>query len=143
MPMNRREFFFRGVGVATVSAMVPRFAVAGARFFEESLASEAAGRVLVVVELAGGNDGLNTVVPYTDSLYSGVVPIQYPKAGEENSAARIGMWPLREGPPRGLASKAIPATGKFGGLSPIITDAIKPQTIATTTIVATAMSASK
>ena len=31
MPMNRREFFFRGVGVATVSAMVPRFAVAGAR----------------------------------------------------------------------------------------------------------------
>ena len=27
----------------------------------------------------------------TDSLYSRVVPIQYPKAGEENSAARIGV----------------------------------------------------
>ncbi len=26
-------------------------------------------RTLVVLELMGGNDGLNTVVPYTDSLY--------------------------------------------------------------------------
>ena len=33
MPMDRREFLFRGVGVATVSALVPRFAVAGTRFF--------------------------------------------------------------------------------------------------------------
>ena len=70
MPMDRREFFFRGIGVATVSAMVPRFAVAWARVFEESLEPGASGRVLVVVELSGGNDGLNTVVPYTDSLYT-------------------------------------------------------------------------
>lgn len=72
MPMNRREFLFRGAGVATLSAMVPRFAVAGTRMFEESVAA-AAGPVLVVVELAGGNDGLNTVVPYTDPLYSGTL----------------------------------------------------------------------
>jgi dipeptidyl-peptidase-4 len=31
------------------------------------------------------------LINYTDSLYSEVVPIQYPKAGEENSAARIGV----------------------------------------------------
>src|SRR5947207_1424340 len=49
MPMDRREFLFRGVGVATVAAMVPRFAVAGARYFEESLGAGLAGRVLVVV----------------------------------------------------------------------------------------------
>src|SRR6202008_1466058 len=45
----------------------------------------------------------------TDSLYSHVVPIQYPKAGEENSAARIGVvsatggettWLQVEGDPR-------------------------------------------
>src|SRR5260370_13633204 len=71
MPMNRREFLFRGVGVASVSMMIPRFAVAGARFFEESVGTGASGRTLVVLELAGGNDGLNTVVPYTDPLYSG------------------------------------------------------------------------
>src|SRR6516165_5858892 len=28
-----------------------------------------AGRILVVVELSGANDGLNTVVPYTDDAY--------------------------------------------------------------------------
>src|SRR5260370_38554911 len=71
MPMNRREFLFRGVGVASVSMMIPRFAVAGARFFEESVGTGASGRTLVVLELAGGNDGLKTVVPYTDPLYSG------------------------------------------------------------------------
>lgn len=31
------------------------------------------------------------LINYTDSLYSEVNPIQYPKAGEENSAARIGV----------------------------------------------------
>ena len=45
----------------------------------------------------------------TDSLYSRVVPIQYPKAGEDNSAARIGVvdatggettWLRFEGDPR-------------------------------------------
>ena len=45
----------------------------------------------------------------TDSLYSRVVPIQYPKAGEQNSAARIGVvsatggettWLQIEGDPR-------------------------------------------
>lgn len=32
------------------------------------------GRILVLVELDGGNDGLNTVVPYDDSNYSGKRP---------------------------------------------------------------------
>jgi uncharacterized protein (DUF1501 family) len=31
-------------------------------------------RTLIVVQLAGGNDGLNTVVPFTDSLYSQLRP---------------------------------------------------------------------
>jgi len=33
-------------------------------------ASSAQQRVLVVVQLAGGNDGLNTVVPYEDDIYA-------------------------------------------------------------------------
>src|SRR5215471_5600876 len=32
-------------------------------------AQAAAGRTLVVVQMAGGNDGLNTIVPYTDGTY--------------------------------------------------------------------------
>lgn len=39
----------------------------------------------------------------TDSLYSRVVPIQYPKAGEENSAARIGVVGASGGPTTWLA----------------------------------------
>jgi dipeptidyl-peptidase-4 len=39
----------------------------------------------------------------TDSLYSSMVPVQYPKAGEENSAARIGVVSAAGGPTRWLA----------------------------------------
>jgi len=99
MPMDRREFLFRGIGVATVSAMVPRFAVAGARFFEESLAPGAGGRVLVVVELAGGNDGLNTIVPYTDPLYSATFrkTIGVPADSVLDLDGKLGMNPVMSG----------------------------------------------
>ncbi len=39
----------------------------------------------------------------TDSLYSQAVPVQYPKAGESNSAARIGIVPAAGGATRWLA----------------------------------------
>jgi dipeptidyl-peptidase 4 len=42
------------------------------------------------------------LIDYTDSLYSRVVPIQYPKAGESNSAARVGVVPAAGGPTRWL-----------------------------------------
>ncbi|HEY3203408.1 MAG TPA: DUF1501 domain-containing protein [Thermoanaerobaculia bacterium] len=69
MPFSRRDFLMRSTGFVTVSAMVPRWAVASARKFEESVGATNNQRTLVVLELMGGNDGLNTVVPYADSLY--------------------------------------------------------------------------
>jgi dipeptidyl-peptidase 4 len=39
----------------------------------------------------------------TDSLYSSIVPVQYPKAGESNSAARIGIVSVSGGGSRWLA----------------------------------------
>ncbi len=69
MPISRRDFLLKSAGFVSVSAMAPRFRVEGAEAPEESLGAEAAGRTLVVLELMGGNDGLNTVVPYADSKY--------------------------------------------------------------------------
>ncbi len=44
----------------------------------------------------------------TDSLYSQVVPVQYPKAGETNSAARVGVISASGGPIQWLALKGDP-----------------------------------
>ena len=58
--MNRRDFL-RTSAAATCVVLAPRFA----------LAQTAGGyrNLLVLVELKGGNDGLNTVVPYADPTY--------------------------------------------------------------------------
>jgi dipeptidyl-peptidase-4 len=42
------------------------------------------------------------LVNNTDSLYSFTIPVQYPKAGQENSAARIGVVPAAGGTTRWL-----------------------------------------
>jgi len=99
MPMNRREFLFQGAGVATLTAMAPRFAISGARHFEESVSAAAGpGLVLVVVELAGGNDGLNTVIPYTDSLYATYRPTLGVSAGSVlDLDGRLGLHPAMTG----------------------------------------------
>jgi len=99
MPLNRREFLFRGAGFATLSAMVPVFPILGTRRLEEAVASAASSRVLVVVELAGGNDGLNTVVPYTDSLYSATYrkTIGVPASAILDLDGRLGLNPVMTG----------------------------------------------
>lgn len=50
---------------ATLSA--PTFLVRGMQAAQNSVTGT--GRILVVVELAGGCDGLNTVIPYTNNFY--------------------------------------------------------------------------
>src|SRR5690606_11641301 len=49
-----------------------------------------------------------TLINYTDSLYPVVTPIQYPKAGESNSAARVGVVPAAGGETRWMALKGDP-----------------------------------
>jgi uncharacterized protein (DUF1501 family) len=78
--------------------MVPRWAVEGSRFFEESVEAEFANRTLVVLELAGGNDDLNTVVPYTDNLYLQMRSrIGIPAASVLALDNRLGLNPVMTG----------------------------------------------
>jgi uncharacterized protein (DUF1501 family) len=65
--LNRRDFLARSLKASTLLAVGP--AVPG--FLARTAAAAEPGKetVLVVVELNGGNDGLNTVVPFADDLY--------------------------------------------------------------------------
>jgi uncharacterized protein (DUF1501 family) len=66
---TRRGFFKTSLRHSTLIALaptVPGFLTRSAR----AAASDRDGRVLVVVELNGGNDGINTVVPFKDEGYA-------------------------------------------------------------------------
>jgi uncharacterized protein (DUF1501 family) len=71
MPTNRRQFIKQSLTAASASLVLPRI------FFSTARADSppAAGRrVLVIIELSGGNDGLNMVVPFTDPRYYSLRP---------------------------------------------------------------------
>ena len=72
---NRRDFL-RAAGLVTGGMFVPsifRDAVNAARkerpISTSSAADDALQRTLIVIQLAGGNDGVNTVIPYQDGRY--------------------------------------------------------------------------
>ena len=65
--LSRRQFLTRslqGASLLTLSSVVPQFIARTARAAEVGK-----DNILVVVEMNGGNDGLNTVIPYADDLY--------------------------------------------------------------------------
>jgi uncharacterized protein (DUF1501 family) len=71
MATSRRQFIKRGLGAVTVSVMVPKMGLL------KALGQETAARLdrrLVVIQFGGGNDGLNTIIPYSDSRYLSLRP---------------------------------------------------------------------
>lgn len=60
--IHRRKFLQIG-SLASASFMVPKFLKA----FEKQILEK--NKVLVIIQLSGGNDGLNTVIPYENDLY--------------------------------------------------------------------------
>ncbi|MDU0369484.1 DUF1501 domain-containing protein [Hymenobacter endophyticus] len=67
MPTSRRDFL-KTSGLASSLLFVPTFLHALDRQGLRDL-RDARGRRLVVVQLGGGNDGLNTIIPYENDLY--------------------------------------------------------------------------
>src|SRR5881396_4060376 len=81
--MTRRDLLRAGLCGLGIGAMGTFRAPSIFGRAAEGLAAQAAqnGRILVVLELSGGNDGLNTVVPYGDDAYYRLRPtIGIPKA---------------------------------------------------------------
>ena len=64
MLIKRREFIQAG-SLVTASLMLPKFLKA----LEQPAKVPAGNKVLVVLQLSGGNDGLNTVIPVRNDIY--------------------------------------------------------------------------
>lgn len=80
MLFKRREFLQVG-SLATASFMVPQFLKA----FEKGTLVPPGNKVLVVLQLSGGNDGLNTVIPVRNDIYYNLRP----RLGIEKSKAAL------------------------------------------------------
>ena len=109
--MDRRKFLST-VGAATVAVIAPASA----------FAQRAAGgyaNLLVLVELKGGNDGLNTVVPYADAEYYALRPrLAVPRDQVLQLDARTGLHPALEplmAPWRGGELAVVQSVGYPGG----------------------------
>jgi uncharacterized protein (DUF1501 family) len=92
--LTRRDFLSRtaaGASFLSLSGAVPGLF---ARAAESASAADQNDHVLVVVELAGGNDGLNTVIPFEDDLYYKNRPtLGIPKDQVLKLSDQIGLHP--------------------------------------------------
>lgn len=66
--MNRRHFLKQSAFTTAGTLLIPHFLKA----YEAQMMGQgpaANGKILVIVQLSGGNDGLNTVIPYRNDIY--------------------------------------------------------------------------
>lgn len=102
--MNRRKFIrsvgATGVAVATLPTIVDSFAVralAGGGTNLERLLG-ASDRVMVLIQLVGGNDGLNTIIPVSNSVYYANRPrLSVPKSATLPLTSTLGWHPALAG----------------------------------------------
>jgi uncharacterized protein (DUF1501 family) len=75
LPHTRRLFLQRGLTRLSATATIPLFldntvmALANPDDLRTDQNTGKDGKILVIVQLSGGNDGLNTIVPYADDHY--------------------------------------------------------------------------
>ncbi|GAC1416838.1 MAG: DUF1501 domain-containing protein [Flavisolibacter sp.] len=88
--MIKRRNFLQLSSFASASLMVPKFLKA----FEKTTAVPAGNKVVVVLQLSGGNDGLNTVIPFRDDIYYASRPhLSIERANLLSLTDEVGLHP--------------------------------------------------
>src|SRR5437667_11761955 len=99
MNPSRREFLRRslaGGSLVSLGLSVPGFISRTAAAAPASDKPGAKETILVVIQPTGGNDGLNTVVPYADENYAKVRNVlRLPKAQMKKLTDQVGLHPPR------------------------------------------------
>lgn len=92
---NRRQFLVQGIGGFAGFLAIDSIFARAARAAVQSPASAAGtSRTLLVVNFQGGNDGLNTLVPYGDPTYYSVRPtINIPQDQVVKLDSMLGLHP--------------------------------------------------
>jgi uncharacterized protein (DUF1501 family) len=92
--MKRRNFI-KTSALASTAAMVPSFLQA---YSPQRSFRSRSEKILVVVQLSGGNDGLNTVIPYENDLYYQQRPsLAIPKTEVLKLSDELGLHPAMQG----------------------------------------------
>jgi len=96
-PYSRRLFIRHGVALASLASTVPAFiqnsafGLVAQSAANPGLSGIPSERVLVIVQMGGGNDGLNTVIPYGESEYYNARPTIGIQAPTSQSRGQAGV----------------------------------------------------
>jgi uncharacterized protein (DUF1501 family) len=101
MTATRREFLRHSLATGSLVSLgltVPNFLTRTALAAPNAARAGARDTILVVVQLTGGNDGLNTVIPFKDAEYAKLRPtLKQPAAQIKKLTDDIGLHPSMDG----------------------------------------------
>jgi uncharacterized protein (DUF1501 family) len=109
MPITRRDLLKDSLAIAALGLVAPSFLVKSAYSLKSSRPTRGGGgmsdggatalaaskdNILVVIQLSGGNDGLGTIIPYTDPTFFSARPTLAPdKASILKLTDSLGLHP--------------------------------------------------
>jgi uncharacterized protein (DUF1501 family) len=118
--LSRREVLRLGTSsLLACGTSVPLFLARTARAVAAEPRTKSKGRILVVVQLDGGNDGLNTVVPYKDDAYRKARPrLQLAEKAVLKVDDRVGFHPALAGFAKLLENRQLAVVQSVGYPNP-------------------------